>query len=247
MNRLWPPSADPTATIVQEADLESLYRYPDPLDAPYIRLNYVSTVNGKTVVDGRSAGLTSNADKVVFGQLRRLADVVLVGAGTVRADNYRGARSWEALRAERRGRGQPEVAPIAVVSASADLDTDSLLFTDTLIPPLILTVQSAPAANLTKLMEAGADVLVVGDKHAEVNQILNALASRGLYRILCEGGPTLFGNLFSANTVDEVCLTVVPRAGGAGEVSVGATGLQSMHLESVLTEEGVLLTRYRKD
>jgi riboflavin-specific deaminase-like protein len=247
VNLLWPPSADPSASVVHEGDLESLYRYPGPLDVPYIRLNYVCTANGKIAVDGRSAALASNADKLLFDHLRRLADVVLVGAGTARADNYRGSRSWPGLRAERRARGQAEVAPVAVVTASADLDTDSLLFADSLTPPLVLTVRSAPAAKVARLEEAGAEILFVGDKHAEVEQIKCALASRGLNSILCEGGPTLYGSLLSADAVDEVCLTLVPRVGGAGEMSAGATDLRPMRLESVLTDDGVLLMRYRRE
>ena len=74
----------------------------------------------------------------MFGLLRELAEVVLVGAGTVRAEKYRGAR--------RPTRGRATPPPIAVVTGSADLDPESRLFTDTAVPPLVLTAESAPAA-----------------------------------------------------------------------------------------------------
>ena len=142
MLRLWPMAVE-ESDAVHDAEIEAIYKYPDSLDIPYVRLNFSCTASGNVAVDGRSAGLSSVADKKVFGRLRRLADVILVGAGTIRADGYRGARTWEALRAQRRARNQAEIAPIAVVTASADIDVDGPLFTDTWIPPMILTVQAA--------------------------------------------------------------------------------------------------------
>jgi riboflavin-specific deaminase-like protein len=233
---------------VDASELESIYRYPDPLNRPYVRLNFVCSANGKVAVDGRSADLGSEADRLVFGRLRQLADVILVSAGTVRADGYRGARSWQALRARRRERGQLEVAPIAVVTASADLDVDGPLFTDAWVPPLVLTVKSAPPANIARLADAGAEVLVVGDERAQVSKILDALASRSLYRILCEGGPPLFGALITADAVDELCLTLAPCVGGSGQISTDIpNSVRAMRLESVLTDDGALLIRYRHD
>ncbi len=73
--------------------LRSLYGYPDRLDRPWIRTNFVSSIDGAVTVDGVSAGLGTPADKRVFAVLRELADVVVVGAGTVRSENYGGART----------------------------------------------------------------------------------------------------------------------------------------------------------
>jgi riboflavin biosynthesis pyrimidine reductase len=246
MNLLWPMSPGSAVTAIPDADIEALYYYPERIARPYVRLNYICTANGKVSVDGRSAGLGALGDKLVFRRLRRLADVVLVGAGTVRAEGYRGTRSSESLRTERRRRGQAEVAPIAVVTASADLDVGSPFFTDTLVPPIVLTVSWAPPANVARLAAAGAEVILVGEKNAEVEQILSALASRGLYRILCEGGPILFGDLIAADAVDEVCMTLAPKLGGAGQVSVGSAALRAMRTESVLAQDDLLLIRYRR-
>ena len=82
-------------------------------------------------VDGRSGGLGSDADRQVFGILRELAEVVLVGAGTVRSEGYGGARK------PTRGRALPP--PIAVVTGSGNLDPGARLFTDTRVPPIVLT------------------------------------------------------------------------------------------------------------
>jgi riboflavin biosynthesis pyrimidine reductase len=247
MLRLWPMAVE-ESDAVHDAEIEAIYKYPDSLDIPYVRLNFSCTASGNVAVDGRSAGLSSMTDKKVFGRLRRLADVILVGAGTIRADGYRGARTWEALRAQRRARNQAEIALIAVVTASADIDVDGPLFTDTWIPPMILTVQAAPTTNVQRLVEAGADVVIVGEKRASARQIIDALAARHLYRILCEGGASLFGDLIAADVVDEVCFTLSPNLGGTGQIAHGTTGgLRALRLKSVLTDENSLLIRYIRE
>jgi riboflavin biosynthesis pyrimidine reductase len=245
---LWPPPSGSVPAEVERSELEAVYAYPEPLAKPYVRLNFVCSANGKVAVDGSSTGLATQADRLILGRLRWLADVILVGAGTVRADGYRGARSWEKLTARRRKRGQSDVAPIAVVTASADLDPYGPLFTDTWVPPLVLTVRSAPAAKVARLEEAGAEVLVVGDDRGEAGLILSALASRGLYRVLCEGGPPLFGELIAADVVDDLCLTIAPVVGGVGQISTGPpVGMHPMRLESVLADDDSLLIRYCRD
>jgi riboflavin-specific deaminase-like protein len=237
-------SANERPTVVSDLDLEAYYTYPEALDRPYVRLNYISSLNGKVSVDGRSRPLGSIGDKLVFRRLRRRADVILVGAGTVKADGYRGARSSKSLQAERRSRGQAAIPPIAVVSGSADLDPNSPLFKDAWIPPLIMTARSAPSSNVDRLRESGADVVVVGDDHVDIRQLLDVLASRNLCRVLCEGGPNLFGQLFAIDAVDEICLTISPQVGGAGQVSADSSSLRSMRIESVLTRDEALLVRY---
>jgi riboflavin-specific deaminase-like protein len=248
MLRLWPAPSGSSLAVVDADELESLYSYPEPLTAPYVRVNFVSTANGQVAVDGRSAGLGSQADRVLLGRLRRLADVILVGAGTVRADNLRGARSPGDLKVQRRNRGQVDVPPIAVVTASADLDAASRFFTDTLVPPLVLTVKAAPLANTARLAEAGAEVLVVGDERAEAEQILGALAERNLYRILCEAGPQLLGDLIAADAVDELCQTIAPLMGGGGQASSDLPYyIRAMNLESVLVDDSALFLRYLRE
>ena len=117
--------------------LAAHYAYPDELAAPFVRVNFVCSADGAASVDGLSGGLGSAADQRVFGLLRQLAEVVLVGAGTVRAEGYRGAR--------RPTRGRDTPPPIAVVTGSAELDPASRLFTDTAVAPIVLTLPTAPA------------------------------------------------------------------------------------------------------
>ncbi len=85
-----------------DEDLARLYAYPP---GPWLRANFVASVDGAAHLDGASAGLSSDADRHVFALLRTLADVVLVGAGTARTERYGPVRSrelWRHLRASRR-------------------------------------------------------------------------------------------------------------------------------------------------
>jgi riboflavin biosynthesis pyrimidine reductase len=235
--RLWPP---PVLEPVDDAALAAHYAWPDTPAAPCVRVNFVASLDGAASVDGRSGGLGTAADKAVFGLLRELADVVLVGAGTARAEDYRGAR--------RPTRGRATPPPVAVVTGSADLDPVSRLFTDTAVPPLVLTVESAPPQRRAALAAAGAEVAVL--PRLTPDALLAELGRRGLHRVLCEGGPSLLGALQAADAVDELCLTLSPLlvGGAAGRIAHGPTGAsgRSMTLAGVLQADDALLLRYRR-
>lgn len=238
MLRLIPQPSAP----VSEDRLARLYAYPSELDRAFVRVNFVSSADGAVAVGGVSAGLGSPADRRVFGLLREFAEVVLVGAGTVRAEGYRGAR--------RPTRGRPTPPPIAVVTASASLDPGSPLFTDTQVPPIVFTAASAALARRQALADAGAEVIVAGERSVPVPALIAALAERGLYRVLCEGGPRLHGELIAADAVDELCLTLAPALVGSdiGRISHGPPGpLRRLRLGGALTEDNQLLLRYERD
>jgi riboflavin biosynthesis pyrimidine reductase len=166
--------------------------------------------------------------------------VILVGAGTVRTENYGGVRKPT--------RGQPDPPPVAVVTGSAALEPGSRLFTDARVPPLVLTLESAPAQRRAALAEAGGQVVAL--KRLTPDVVLAELARRGLHRVLCEGGPGLFGELQAADAVDELCLTVAPllAGGAAGRIAQGREGAHARPLTLVgaLREDSVLLLRYRR-
>ena len=238
MLRLWPPST--ALEALDDNALAAHYAWPAGLAAPYVRVNMVSSLDGAVAVEGKTGGLGSAADLTVFELLRELAEVILVGAGTVRVENYNGAR--------RPTRGRDTHPPIAVVSASAALDPDSLLFTDTFVPPLVLTLKSAPRARRDRVREAGGELVLF--EQLTPHAIIAELHRRGLHRVLCEGGPTLLGSFHEADAVDELCLTVAPliTGGGAGRITSG-TGRDSprqMELVGALAAEDELLLRYRR-
>lgn len=235
---------------VDDHALEELYAYPPALTRPFVQVNFVASADGAATVSGRSRGLSSPADKKVFALGRDLADVVLVGAGTALVEGYHGIKRTE-LRASRRARlGLSDVPPIAVVTGRGSVDPASPLLTSTLVPPIILTTDAAPVEWRKAVAAAGADVIVAGAERVDCQLALDALAERGLLRVCCEGGPTLFSDLIGAGLVDQLCLTVAPLLAGAGAPRV-VLGLppaapMGLSLASVLSDEGFLMLRYRR-
>ncbi|MGW0175285.1 pyrimidine reductase family protein [Rhodococcus sp. NPDC003322] len=238
-------------TPLRDEEIRGLYPYPADRGAPSIRVNFVSSIDGAVATDGTSGGLGTPADRRLFTILRELADVILVGASTVRTENYGGAAPDTDARRRRVERGQAPVPPIAVVTASAHLDPSSRLLTDTEVAPLILTGTEAPAERTGALTRAGATVLEVGERSVPTAGILAALAERGLHRVLCEGGPTLFGQLLADDAVDELCLTTSPVlvAGPAGRITASAAATpRPMRRAHVLADDdGTMLTRWVRE
>jgi riboflavin biosynthesis pyrimidine reductase len=124
---------------VDDGGLVDLYDYPDGLQSCWVRGNMIASLDGGATDDGKAGGLAGAGDRAVFSLMRHAADVILVGASTVRIENYSGAQLPVAARQERQHRGQAEVPPIAVVTRSGNIDPNALLFTRTEVPPLILT------------------------------------------------------------------------------------------------------------
>ncbi|GAA0541324.1 hypothetical protein GCM10011581_37260 [Saccharopolyspora subtropica] len=246
VDKLWP--VDGAQQVDDE--LEAHYAYPESLDRPWVRVNFVSSLDGAVTVGGSSRGLSAPVDQRVLGLIRTLSDVVLVGVGTAMAEGYRGVKRTEVRAEARRRLGLSEVPPIALVTARASLPPDSPLLTDTLVPPIVLTCEAAPRQRRDALADAGADVVVAGDERVDLRRALAALDERGLRRIGCEGGPSLFGTLVDEDLVDELCLTLSPllASGDAGRIAVGAGAEppRRMTLRSVLHAESLLLLRYAR-
>lgn len=244
MHRLWPARAGE----VDAGALAELYAYPEFLDRPHVRVNFVSSVDGAVTVAGRAGGLSNEADQVLFALLRALSQVLLVGAATARVEGYRGVRFTPANAALRRRLGLAPHSPIAVVSGSAAIDPNSGLITDTATPTIVFTTADAPAARRDALAAAGADVVIAGKSRVDPTLIVAELGERRLHRVLCEGGPRLLGDLVMAGLVDELCLTITPMlvAGPAGRIAHGLAepAPLGLHLASALHDNGTLLLRY---
>ncbi|MYQ48996.1 pyrimidine reductase family protein, partial [Streptomyces sp. SID4985] len=128
--------------------MAAAYAYPAPDPAaprPYLRANMVSTLDGAAQHDGHSHPISCAADMRIFGTLRALADVVLVGAETVRQEGYRPARARAEFAAAREAAGQGPAPAIAIVTAALDLDFSLPLFTSPLVPTVLLTGADAAA------------------------------------------------------------------------------------------------------
>jgi riboflavin biosynthesis pyrimidine reductase len=230
--------------------LVNLYAYPDDLQSCWVRGNMIASVDGGATDDGKAGGLASAGDRAVFALLRHLADVIIVGASTVRIENYSGAQLPVAARQARQRRGQAEVPPIAVVTRSGNLDPSARLFTRTEVPPLILTTTRFYDDTCRRLGSVAEVIDACGSEPDSVDSAtaLKILADRGLYRVLTEGGPLLLGTLVESELLDELCLTVAPiLVGGAAKRTV--TGIGHVHTKMrrahVLTDDdGYLYSRY---
>jgi riboflavin biosynthesis pyrimidine reductase len=238
------------------AELAAAYAYPEPAPGPggrepWLRANMVSTLDGAAQHDGRSQPISSDADMRIFGTLRGLADVVIVGAETVRQEGYRPARAREAFAEARRAAGQTPAPAVAVVSAGLDLVFSLPLFTSPLTPTLLLTGAAAPPDRVATAEKAGVRVVIAGDgMGVDPARAVRALADLGLTRLLTEGGPRVLGQLIAAGVLDELCLTVSPMltAGDAQRIAGGPPVAvpRRFELVSLLEEAGFLFGRYRR-
>ncbi|MCX2185132.1 pyrimidine reductase family protein [Streptomyces sp. SKN60] len=233
-------------------ELADAYAYPpEAATGRWLRANMVSSLDGAGQHDGRSQPLSSEADMRIFGTLRGLADVVVVGAETVRSEGYRPARARDAFAARRAAAGQGPAPVIAVVTASLDLDFSLPLFTEPLVPTLVLTGAGSSAERRAEAERAGAEVVIAGDDRGiDPERAVTALAERGLRRQLTEGGPRLLGQFVAAGVLDELCLTLSPTmtAGAAQRIAGGPSVAvpKRFAVASVLEQDGFLFTRYRR-
>ena len=242
MYQLLPPS-----TRNRQVDLAEVYAYPKGARR-WLRANMVASADGAASLEGKSEGISGEADKRIFGILRAVADVVLVGANTVRVEGYRPTRVREQYRELRAAAGQSPAAAIAVVSRSLDLDFGTPLFTEPAVPTIILTCEDADPARVEAASGAGADVIAAGVGQVDLGLAADRLAERGMGRILCEGGPHLLAQIAMAGRLDELCMTISPvLAGGPAQRILNGPELTRglpLILHTLLTEDGFLFARY---
>jgi riboflavin biosynthesis pyrimidine reductase len=219
--------------LVDSADLADLYA---PPARRWLRANCVATLDGAANgPDQRSGSINTEADHVVFDLLRRLADVVVVGAGTVRTERYPSRRADD-----------PAAPPLLVVSNSGQLPA---------------SVAGGPPGSVLLVTRSGADrrtldasreligeefVWTSGVDSVDLKQMRHMLEDKGFRQILCEGGPSLLGSLLSAGVVDELDPTWSPIiVGGQHPAIVNGPEVNLPASPALLLEEnGTLLGRW---
>lgn len=225
-----------------DEQLADVYAHPGAeagaADGVWWRVNMITTLDGAGVdANGHSAGFGSEADHRVFHLLRSLCDVVVVGAGTARAEEYDLARHSPLVVVSGRGR-LPESVAEAFNDSGAEGDV------------LLATCESAAPEQIASERDfLGFDnVLVCPGRRVDARWLRGELAARGFARVLAEGGPSLLGDQFAAGVVDELCLTISPMvAGGEGGRIVAGAELGDgvrLDLHSVVESDGMLLTRW---
>ncbi len=215
MRRLHPnPTEHITAAQAYDVDR------PRPPNRPWLGLCMVASVDGSTVVDHRSEALSSEADRQVLLTLRSLADVIVVGAGTVRIEGY--------------GPPNKPGQRIGVVSRSGNVDLSMPLFTSG--AGFLIVPKSAPQSPV--------DTVRAGDDEVD---LVAALGQLDADFVQAEGGPALNAALAAADVIDELNLTISPvLSGGHGpRLLTGAESIgHRLALAHVLEDDGFLFTRY---
>lgn len=212
---------------------------------PWVMVNFVTSVDGATTIDGASTRLGDDEDQAVFQALRAVPDVILVGASTVIVEDYRPVSLDEERRQWRSERGMSPVPKLAIVSGTVSLDVDQRVFSDSEYKPLVITGPNANPGRLALLGDA-AEVAILLEMTPSA--ILDRLAPAKV--VLLEGGPTLTGQFALAGLVDELNLTVSPvLVGGDSNRLVGHASLKppvGMRLDRVVAGEDMLFLRYLK-
>lgn len=223
--------------------VENLLDLYDPAHTPWLRAGFVVATDGTVAVDGSSRPLQSPADQAVFATLRAVADAVMVGAGTVRTEEYGPVRPRPAGRDWRARHDREALVPLVIVSRSLGLDPAARCFSG---PVVVVTCEAADPTRRARLA-AVADVVVAGAEQVDLPAAVGQLHDRGLTRLLCEGGPQLLTGLLSADLVDELCLTLTPQLLGAGPqlLSRALPSPRRLGLTQLIDgDQGVLLARY---
>ena len=241
LNRLLPLPAG-------ETDAAEAYAHPAE-EGPHLRVNMVSSIDGSATLAGRVGTLTGPADQRLLLLLRALADVLVVGAGTLRAEGYGPLNVDPALAELRAEAGQSPAPRLVVPTRSLSLDLGGPAFAEALEPPLVFTTAQAPEERV-RAARAVAEVVVLGDTSVDLPACVEHLAGLGATRILCEGGPSLLAELLGDDLVDELCLAIAPvvTCGRESRITAGRplAAPKAMQLAQVAEKEEFLFLRYAR-
>jgi 5-amino-6-(5-phosphoribosylamino)uracil reductase len=181
----------------------------DTCKRPYVLLSVAASVDG--YIDDASSKrllLSNDADFDRVDEARASADAILVGAGTVRRDNPRLLVRSASRRDERVARGLPDSPVKVTLTSSADLDPAASFFTAGTTGKLVYASSPAVAKARERLADA-ATIIDAGDPPSLAG-ILADLASRGVRRLMVEGGATVHNQFLTAGLADELHLVIAP-------------------------------------
>jgi riboflavin biosynthesis pyrimidine reductase len=210
-----------------------------PADRPFVYVNFVSSVDGRATVDGRAGALGLPGDLEMLLELRALADAVLIGTGTLRAEGYARLLGSEQRRARREAAGLPGDPLAVIVSQSGAVPWEAGLFQAPEQPVLVYADAVAP--------DVPAPVEVVPAR--DLPAVMADLRARGIRALGSEGGPRLLRSLVDAGAIDELFLTLTPvLTGDPTAIRIIEGGPLREHaplgLEWVLERDGELFLRY---
>ncbi len=189
--------------------------------ASIVRINMIASINGSAVgTDGSSDTLTGGNDRRIMGVIRTHADVVVVGARTVR----------------REGLSSPRRARLAIVTRSGDLTGHRL--DESASVPLIVCPPDATSTVEEQLAGIEHEIIELSSDAIDPREIVTALDGRGLRSIVCEGGPSLAAAFLDAGVVDELCMTTSPKLRSPGVPMLARVGaMLDTHLIHLLVDD----------
>lgn len=216
----------------------------------WVTAHMVGGLDGSAAIAGRVGALSTGPDAALFRRMRQIADVVLVGAETVRREGYGPVHLSAEAQDAREAEGRAANPPLAIVSRSLELPWESRAFKDAPADArtVVVTCASADADRVARAREV-ADVVIAGEDRVEPARAMAELARLGHRVVLCEGGPRWLGEVVAADLLDELLLSISPVMGGDPlPVSVAPAGapLRGYALRHVLREDDTLFLRYER-
>lgn len=228
-------------------DVAALYPWPE--GRRWVRAMMVTTLDGAAAgPDALSGSISSDADKAIFDAVRTFADVILVGAHTIRAEQYGPVLAERYPEKERVLHGLASAPVLVTVSGRLDLPWDLPLFSESTQRPIVFTA-GEPDPDALATARSYAEVITLSGTQVDPRILLDALEARGWSRIVCEGGPTLLNQLLREDLVDEADITVSPVFAGTGHSPSTSLlpDVLSLELVQVLEARGFLMNRYVRE
>ena len=207
--KLYPPPAREVSAVYEDLELPPMGR--GGAGRPYVIINMVSSVDGRSALEGKASGIGSATDRLTMRTLRSRADAVMIGAGTLRAEKLTlGLDEAD---------GMPQ--PLAIIiTHTGDVPLEEHLIVKGGQEVLILLSDVAPERVVERLRNLAPVMMTPADSTGAVDleAALRALkAERGVESLVVEGGPGFIHALISRHLVDELFVTVAPELLGGSE------------------------------
>lgn len=210
------------------------------MERPNVILNAGMTLDGKISTTGGDSEISCEEDLKRVHELRAKVDAVMVGIGTVLADDPE--------LTVRRVKGKNPIR--IIVDSYAKIPSDAKILDET-APRIVAVTTQADERDKKRLQNKGVEVIVAGDEKVDLIQLLDQLKKREIERLLLEGGSTLNWSMLHQGLVDEIRIAIAPKIVGGekaktlvGGVGVGeiADGVALEFQESKIVGENLLLT-----
>lgn len=190
---------------------------------PFVTLKYAQTIDGRIAsLTGHSRWISSQASRSFAHRLRRSHDAILVGAGTVLAD--------DPDLTVRHVKGRNPIRIIADARLRIPL-TARVLENQETARTIIATTAQADREMLVRLREQGIEILLLDDEREEgidLKKLLLELGKRQIASLLVEGGSSIITSMLKEALADRMVIIVAPKISGRGIEAVGDLGIRSM-------------------